>query len=245
MVHILRKSQQKEMIPQYRHEFKYEINELQLAELKMRLGAVMQLDSHVAEEGRYKIRSLYFDDYYNTCYNENENGTDPREKFRIRIYNASDSIISLELKRKEAGKTLKKSCRIMREQTERLMAGEGVLWQDDMHPLLKKLYILGETRGMKPKIIVEYDRVPYVCADGNVRATLDLNIGASANIGSFFDPKLSLRPVMPCGTHLFEMKFDNFLPDYIYRSAQIKKLRQTTFSKYYLCRKFGGITYDI
>lgn len=30
----------------------------------------------------YHIRSLYFDDYYNSCYNENEIGTDPREKFR-------------------------------------------------------------------------------------------------------------------------------------------------------------------
>ena len=67
----------------------------------------MQLDPHVTDTGVYNISSLYFDDCYNTCYYENENGTDPREKFRIRIYNHSDERITLECKRKERGKTLK------------------------------------------------------------------------------------------------------------------------------------------
>lgn len=43
---------------------------------------------------------------------DNINGNNPREKFRIRIYNADLSYIRLELKRKENGKTKKSSCRI-------------------------------------------------------------------------------------------------------------------------------------
>ena len=74
---------------QYRHELKYVCTAAQLALIQGRIHHLISLDSHVADTGMYQIRSLYFDDYYNRCYYENENGTDPREKFRIRIYNGS------------------------------------------------------------------------------------------------------------------------------------------------------------
>ena len=39
----------------------------------------MEKDVHAAAAGFYNIRSLYFDDYDNSCYMENENGVDNRE----------------------------------------------------------------------------------------------------------------------------------------------------------------------
>ena len=63
--------------------------------LRTRLSGLISLDAH-AKNGHYTIRSLYFDDYDDRCLLENENGTDPREKFRIRIYNGSAERISLE-----------------------------------------------------------------------------------------------------------------------------------------------------
>lgn len=226
---------------QYRHEYKYEINLAQFEILKMRLSSVMELDPHAGSEGRYQVRSLYFDDWQNSCFYENENGTSPREKFRIRIYNGSSDCIQLELKRKEAGKTLKTTCPLSRELVERLVNGQRLLWQEDMHPLLKKLYILQETKGMCPKVIVEYDRVPFVHPDGNVRVALDLDVRTTPDIKSFFDVQTRCRPIMPCGKNLMEVKYDSFLPDWIYRTAGLKGLHQITFSKYYLCRRLGGI----
>ena len=79
----------------YRHELKYLINEGEHAALACRMAPVFKLDKH-ARAGGYTIRSLYFDDYDDRCLLENENGTDPREKFRIRIYNGSAERISLE-----------------------------------------------------------------------------------------------------------------------------------------------------
>ena len=96
----------------YRHELKYICTAAQLALIQGRISHLIPLDSHVGETGMYSIRSLYFDDYYNRCYYENENGTDPREKFRIRIYNGSAHKISLECKRKERGKTHKNKGKI-------------------------------------------------------------------------------------------------------------------------------------
>ena len=48
---------------------------------------------------------------------------------------------------------------------------------------------------------------------------------------------LPKRPIMPAGWHLMEVKFDEYLPDFIYRSLNLGQLQQTAFSKYYLCRK--------
>ena len=226
----------------YRHEYKYEIDQLQMESLKIAVGATIPVDSHVGENQKYNIRSLYFDDYYDSCYYDNENGLAPRAKFRIRIYNASDRKISLELKRKDYDKTLKQSCSISRENVERLIQGQNILWDDDMDPLLKKFYILVETKGMRPKVIVDYDRIPFVYPDGHVRITFDHNISTSTSFERFFEKNLYARPVMPLGKSLLEVKFDEFLPDFVYRTVQSQRLRRTTFSKYYLCRKFGGIT---
>ncbi|MBP5289175.1 MAG: polyphosphate polymerase domain-containing protein [Clostridia bacterium] len=225
----------------YRHEFKYVIDPIQLESLRERLPVVLSGDPYAGPAGVYEVRSLYFDDYRNSCYKENEDGTDPREKFRIRIYNGSPSRLSLELKRKQAGMTLKRSCLITLDQFEGLFNGT-LKMRDDMPPLLKKMIIQQETRLLRPKIIVEYDRVPFVYRDGNVRVTLDTNIRSSADLEYFLEPASMAKPIMPVGNNLLEVKFDDYLPDFIKRAIHMKGLRQTAFSKYYLCRKFGGLS---
>lgn len=242
MKYIKKKDELNKPVFKYRHEFKYKIDTFQLETLRERLPTIMNKDPHTDSSGMYEVRSLYFDDLYDTCFLENENGTDPREKFRIRIYNGSMERISLELKCKESGMTLKRASPISYEQVLRLISGKRLEYQEEMNPLLKKLYILQETKNMRPKVIVEYDRIPFICKDGNVRATLDMNIRSSTAIEKFFDPSTMARPIMPIGYNLLEVKFDNFLPDYIKRTVQMNGLRQTTFSKYYLCRRFGGIS---
>ena len=225
----------------YRYEFKYEIDIQQLIIIKERLKEVLKKDVHVGEKDSYRIRSLYFDDYDNHGYYDNENGYDLREKFRIRIYNGSSDKIRLELKRKESGKNIKLSCPISKEQTEKLMRGEVLDITQDMPPLLRKFCVYQHTRHLMPKVIVEYDRVPFVCADGNVRITLDMDICSSNNIEDFFEKEISRRPIMPKGKHLLEVKYDEFIPNYIEQIVKTEHLRHTAFSKYYLCRKFGGM----
>ena len=222
----------------YRHELKYQITELQLQLLKNRINHLIPLDAHVGATGSYRIRSLYFDDGMDRCYYENENGTDPREKFRIRIYNGSADKITLECKRKERGKTHKTACPLTLEQTKHLMAGRVLPDLQNQPPLLRKLTLQMMTRQLRPVVIVEYERIPYVCKNGNVRITLDKNIASCSAVGLFLEEKLPNRPVLPVGQHLLEVKYDEYLPDYIYRTLQLDSLRQTAFSKYYICRKY-------
>lgn len=222
----------------YRHELKYNITEAQLQLIKTRIDRLMKPDSHTGADGGYTIRSLYFDDYDDRCYWENENGVDPREKYRIRIYNHSTERITLECKRKERGKTLKTACPLTLEQTKCLMKGQILPDLNGQPPLLRKLTIEMRTRLLHPVVIVDYDRVPYVYSNGNVRITLDTHVASSGAIGCFLDRRIPKRPVMPVGQQLLEVKYDEYLPDFIYRSLQLDSLRQTAFSKYYLCRKY-------
>jgi len=222
----------------YRHELKYQVTDAQIQMLNMRIRHLLPLDSHVAKTGSYFIRSLYFDDYDDRCLKENENGTDPREKFRIRIYNGSCEKISLECKRKERGKTHKTSCPLTVEQTRLLMAGKPLPDIGSQPPLLRKLTLQMLTRRLRPVVIVEYERIPFVYRNGNVRITLDTNIQSSSAVERFLEPKLSGRPVLPVGQQLLEVKYDEYLPDFIYRSLMLPSLRQTAFSKYYICRKY-------
>ena len=222
----------------FRHELKYPVSAAELQMLSNRISNLIPLDSHVGESGAYSIRSLYFDDIYNSCYYENENGTDPREKFRIRIYNHSTDRITLECKRKERGKTLKTSCPLTIEQTRMLMEGRILPDIASQPEVLRKLTLRMMTKGMRPVVIVEYDRIPYVYPNGNVRVTMDMNVSSSTSIEHFLDAQIPKRPIMPAGQHLLEVKFDEYLPDFIHHNLNLHSLTQTAYSKYYLCRKY-------
>ena len=175
------------MEDRYRNEFKYIVTDQQIILLQKRLDNLMQRDSHVRETGSYYIRSLYFDDYYNKCYYENLNGTDPREKYRIRIYNENPERISLECKRKEHGWTLKSSCPITIEQCKILLKGEPLPDIEKQPTVLRKLMMEMLGHLMKPVIIVGYDRIHYVAEQGNVRITFDINLSSSKELTKFFE----------------------------------------------------------
>ena len=225
----------------YRHEYKYPLTHGQILIESAKISAVAQKDAHVGEAGFYNIRSLYFDDYDNSCYKDNENGVDDREKYLIRIYNHSVERITLELKQKIRGKTSKRSCPLTLLQCRKLIEG-GI--PDDIKPdqqVLHRLAYLMAVRLMRPAIIVDYDRVPYVyrLEDANVRVTFDSNIMSAGDVSSFLNDKIYGRGVLPAGQALMEVKFDSFLPDEIYSLLQLDGLNASTFSKYYLCRRLG------
>ena len=225
---------------QYRHEYKYPLSKGQILIEEAKLSGIAQKDSHAGSAGFYNIRSLYFDDYYDSCYMDNVNGVDNREKYRIRIYNGSRERISLELKQKLHGKTHKSFCLISPSQCEELMKGIIPSNIDPAQQVLKKLAYLMAVRLMRPVVIVAYDRVPYVYRqqDANVRITFDSNIISIPEPEAFFDREAAGRGVLPEGEALMEVKFDSFLPDEVNALLQLNGLQVSTFSKYFLCRRF-------
>lgn len=227
---------------QYRHEYKYPLTNGQMLVENAKISALAMKDMHVGEKGFYNIRSLYFDDYNDSCYLDNENGVDEREKYRVRIYNHNTERITLERKEKIRGKTGKTSCLITLSQCKQLM--KGVI-PSDIEPtqqVLHRLAYLMAIKLMRPAVIVDYDRVPYVyrVSDANVRVTFDHHITSVGDASTFLNENVNGRGVMPVGWSLMEVKFDSFLPDEVYELLQLDGLRADTFSKYCLCRKFKG-----
>lgn len=224
----------------FRHELKYEVSDTALRMLESRLRGVMITDPNAGEDGTYRIRSLYFDDVYESAFSDNDSGVGHRRKYRIRIYNGSMDRISLEKKSKLYDKIRKVSCLLTREQYEILAdPGADKRLRDDMPDLMKEVLALYHERRLEPRIIVEYLRRPYIYRDGNVRITLDMGVTSCADLQSFSQPQIYGRPIMPPGRQLLEVKFDEFLPDHIYRTVAMPGLSLTTYSKYYLCRRFS------
>ena len=92
---------------QFRHEAKYLIGLKEKELLTQHFDSILSLDKY-ATNGGYTIRSLYFEDYWNSSYEEKEAGILMRKKYRIRVYNFSERSIKLERKRKFEITSIKK-----------------------------------------------------------------------------------------------------------------------------------------
>lgn len=222
----------------FRNELKYLCSDSQLKLLEMRVKHLLSPDPHAGADGRYTVRSVYFDDYQDSCYYENEDGSNNRQKFRIRLYNSDTGRLTLECKQKQNGRNHKAICSITRKQCEDILGGTFSLSAPGQaDPLLDQFFLLYRTRLYRPKVIVEYERTPFIYKTGNVRITFDRNISGTSKVENFLEPEIHTRPVMAAGIHLLEVKYDELLPDYIYSQLQLENLQITTNSKYYTTRR--------
>ena len=225
----------------FRHELKFICSDSQLAIIESQIKAVLEPDPNAGRDGKYIIRSLYFDDIYDTCFRENEQGIDPRSKFRIRTYNYSRDRISLEKKSKKKGMTRKDICIISPEILEKMQNGEDMSLYLNQDPVLDEWILLNRQRLFKPRMLGEYVRTPYVYKPGNVRITFDRNIVAARPDLDMFEKNIPRVAVMKNNRHVLEVKYDGFLPDFIEKLISSHHLQQTNFSKFYLgCKALDG-----
>ena len=134
--------------------------------------------------------------------------------------------------------THKESCPLTEMQTRMLMDGRALPDIASQLPVLRKLTMQMLTRRMRPVVIVEYERVPYVYELGNVRITLDLNVSSGKDVGAFLEESISKRPVMPAGRQLLEVKYDEFLPAHIQAILSGITAQRSAISKYTWCRRY-------
>lgn len=217
----------------YRHEQKIEISFGDLLALRARLRAVMKPDSH-ATDGRYSIRSLYFDNDRDKALREKLDGVNYREKFRLRYYNGDVNFIRLEKKSKVNGLCRKESVLLTPAQVQALLAGE----LDDTDPLTWELLSKMRSQRLAPKTLVDYTREAFVYGPGNVRVTLDYNIRTGLNGTDFLSPDCIMVPAGDAPA-ILEVKWDEYLPDIIQDLIQMPHRRVRAFSKYAACRIYG------
>lgn len=226
--------------PEYRHEKKY-ICPLEYMEvMRFRISNILSYDSHVNAQGKYFIKSLYFDSYNDSCLYQNEAGEDPRQKWRIRTYNHDKAHIALELKEKKNGLIRKETCLLSYEQY--LDAFRAKLRPNSENaPLLNKFVLEQMMKGLKPKVIVQYERVPFILERDKIRITFDFNIFSCPveHAGALFSETVIKRPILRNGIWLLEVKYGKGMPEYVRHLLHMREMSEVNFSKYYLCRKYS------
>ena len=220
----------------FRHEWKHEISYLDMLMLRQRLRAVAQADQHTVD-GKYLVRSLYFDTPADKALLEKLNGVSHREKFRIRYYNGDTTAIHLEKKSKLGGLGNKQSAGLSVPEVSAILQCDLSWMLDSGRPLVRELYNKICTQQLRPKTIVDYTREPYVYPAGNVRITLDYNIRTGLRRTDFLNPGITI----PAGDApiILEVKWGAFLPSIIRDAIQLEGRHTSSFSKYTQCRIYG------
>lgn len=220
-----------------RHEWKHEINRSDVIALRSRLRAVMAQDSH-SVNGKYEVRSLYFDNLEDKALSEKINGVNRREKFRVRYYNDDTSFILLEKKSKINGMCRKEHVRLSAAEAQAISECDTDILKESENPLVRELYFKMRTQGLQPKTIVDYTREAFVYAPGNVRVTLDYNIHTGLTGTDFLKTDCVTVPAGDAPV-ILEVKWDEFLPSIIRDIVQLSGRHSSAFSKYAACRVYG------
>ncbi len=216
-----------------RNELKFFVSTAYTSLLFSRLSAVMSMDRHTDSLGKYRIRSLYFEDPAFSCYFDKLNGLENREKYRIRFYNSDLSYIRLEKKEKRGKLCLKNYEVIRTDLAQMLLAPDPTPRGSDLFDLFCRRIRFD---AFKPLLFVDYERSAFLHPAGNVRITLDHNVCASKFVSSLTDD-VSPIPVLESGTSVLEVKYDDYFPPYLSRLLEDIPKQSASISKFCLCAR--------
>lgn len=220
----------------YRVEDKFNCSTQEMYCLQKRLGSVLRPDSNENSEEGYSISSLYFDDLQESCLVDTVEGNSIRRKYRIRIYNHSLDVIKLEVKEKLNNRVWKKSRNITKEELWKLVNSECIDSQPTMEDPAMLFNLAIQMYGLRPKVIVTYERKAFVYNTGNVRITLDRNIRSSNSVEQFGMADIAYDFFRE-QNEIVEMKYDEFIPQFILQLLELGNMQQISYSKYRLCRE--------
>ena len=221
-----------------RHEQKYYISYGEYYNLVSRLNGIMQRDVNGGDNG-YFIRSLYFDDMYDSSYHEKEAGVLSRTKYRIRIYNYSDADGDIKLEQKcKLDRYISKSSQIItKDQFYSILDGDCNFLISCQKKAAKDFYVATKTVLLRPSVIVDYYRDAFIMNEGHVRITFDKELRAGIDTFDIFDRQTLTVPAYPPGRLGMEVKYDDYLPRKVQKIIQPDCGDYMAVSKYVLCRK--------
>lgn len=223
------------MLKVLRTEKKYAITLDEYYRVKDKLGKLMAEDPHNGKDG-YLIRSLYFDTFDDSDFEEKLAGVETRRKVRLRCYGPQDSGAKLELKQKQGDLQLKRSLVLSKKDAQALAAGHSGVLLAKKEPLALEFYGLMQTRFYRPKVVIEYRRTAYIARENDIRITLDRDICAAQACLDLFSEELQLHPVMEPFNVVMEVKYNGFLPSYVKDMIRMVNVSAVSIGKYALGR---------
>jgi len=225
-----------------RYEFKYYLQPKLSQEIKKQVNEFMDVDQFAKTKTNkeYLVRSIYFEDDFNSNFDEKVDGHKIRKKFRIRFYgkNINDGPLFLETKGRNLERTYKRRTKIV-------MADIDLIKKPEFIYALARKYPDSETvnefvfevykKKLRPKILVDYTRRPYVNKHGlYFRLTFDQNISCINLNNNFDNYKKNQNFLCKAGYSILEVKFDRNIPAWFHRIIQSYNLSRQSISKFVL-----------
>ena len=224
----------------WRQELKYVISGADRVQILHRLQNAMTPDPFALADGTYRVRTLYFDDLFDSAMYDSLSGASERAKYRLRMYNFDPGFLRLEEKRKRFNGGVKPSALLSREEAERLIAGDAGFLAGQNEPFLQTVYAEAKSGGMTPRLITDYTRVSFCAEGGDVRVTVDSDVRASRRTDAFFDRSDAGVPILASGLCVLEIKYNEYLPAYVPALIGLKDRPRTAMSKF---AAGGGVLY--
>lgn len=213
-----------------RQVVKYNTTKDEIEPLNEKLKQYIDIDRH-AIDGKYIVRSLYFDDSNDTGLKDRRNNAENRELFRIRYYNNDPSFIRLEkkIKRNKLGKKI--NYELTPEQVTSIINND-VDWMKEIEDeLIQDFYQKITEADLKPKVIVEYTRYPFIYDEGDLRLTLDFDVFASRDLENFLIEEIERTPLNE-DQAIIEVKWSGDLPKIIEDTVGMNERTPSLISKY-------------
>ncbi len=219
-----------------RHEIKFQIDALEHQVLQKKLLTILKPDPNMKPKDYYNVRTLYFDDFQDTALQEKEAGLYRRKKYRLRIYNHTDSVIKFECKRKFGPYVYKETTRITREEANQLILGDYSSIAKSNVRILNDFYLESRYKLLRPVVIVEYERQAFIHSIGNVRITFDTSLRTGYDVASFFDGNLPLMTAFNQSGIILEVKYNQFIPQFIIGLFPDTIRPRLSIGKFEICR---------
>lgn len=225
-----------------RYEFKYFLNPKISDQIKNDVKKFMNLDKFASSlpNNNYFVRSIYFDDEFNSNFDEKVDGYRIRKKFRLRCYdkNLTKSPIYLETKGRNLERTYKRRVKIDEKDFDLILRDKSLndlLNKYPNNPTIKDFIFEVYKKKLKPKVLIDYNREPFINNHGlYFRLTFDQNLKCK-NLNNNLKNILINQDIMcKAGFTILEVKFDRSIPLWFHRIIQSYNLTRQSISKFVL-----------
>lgn len=209
-----------------RYEVKFLLSPTQYEKIKDELFDKIYED----EYGMTTIQSLYYDTPSNLLVRRSLEKPIFKEKLRLRSYGLANenSKLYLEIKRKYEDVVYKRRISLTQNEANGYIDGTTKPNSQIAKEIstFKKQY-----PGLKPNMLIIYDRCAYSNKEGDLRITLDRNIRYRTD-NLDLTHSLDGDAIIPEGYILMEIKVPGTYPMWLTRLLNENKIFKTSFSKY-------------
>ncbi len=225
-----------------RYEFKYFLPNEISKEIQNHVSRFMKIDKFASKNKKenYFVRSIYFEDAFNTNFEEKINGYRVRKKFRLRLYDEdiNKSSIFLETKGRNLERTYKRRVELNLNDIKIIKENKNLnnlLTKYPNSDSIKEFIFETIKKDLKPKILIDYYRKPFINNNGlYFRLTFDQNLSCIKLDKSLDKVRMNQSISCKTGYTILEVKFDRSIPLWFHRIIQSYNLRRESISKFVL-----------